>query len=70
MERIDEEPLDIEKYLTTTCQLLSAHSDFLFYFIQPNRDYPVRHIFETLSFHLLTLEEFKKYLNQQCRTLQ
>ena len=68
METTEENPLDIDKYITTTLQLLSAHSDFLFYFISANRLYPVRHTFEGLSFHLLTLQEFENFLHQQCRT--
>jgi hypothetical protein len=68
MENCEEQPIDVEKYITTTLQLLNAHSDFLFHFIHPGQKYPVRHNIETLSFHLLTLQEFEKFLHQQCRT--
>ncbi len=70
METIEEEErkVDIDKYITITLQLLSAHSDFLFHFIRADRLYPIRYMFETLSFHLLTLEEFEEFLQQQCRT--
>lgn len=66
MERCEDD-FDIEKYITITLQLLTAHSDFLFYFVHADRQYPVRHLLETLSFHLLTLQEFEKFLHQQCR---
>jgi hypothetical protein len=63
-----EDHFDVEKYITISLQLLSAHSDFLFYFINAGHSYPVRHCIESLSYHLLSLKEFEKFLYQKCRT--
>lgn len=62
-----EEIIDIERYVTIVSQLLSAHSDFMFNFIHADTNYPLRFLTDSLSFHLLSLEEFERFLNSQWR---